>query len=385
MSAEQKLITIDDISEENAPTIFVAGGLGRFIDAVRAEVCAEVPDLKTRKGRERIASLSATVSKRKASVEKPGRDYLRHIKTLPKVVEDELREFVSTMNTLRDEIRQPLTDWEAAEQKRKDRHVDAVQSIHDFCLDLSDINAAVLLESIASVEAIRMGDQWEEFEAEAARAKDSTLVDLRAALIKREQYEAEQAELARLRAEKEAQAQRDREAEIARQSAEKANQEAERRAQAEREVAAKREQALIDQAAARQREAEQATRDAEAAAERQRRQLQLQAEQAQLAAEQAEANRAAAELRAEQERISAERRQAQAVEQAKQDEIRRQSAAKAEEERQARAREADIANKTAVLTAAKEAVMQAGITEEQAKAVVNLVRRGLIPNVSISF
>ena len=385
MSAEQKLITIDDISEENAPTIFVAGGLGRFIDAVRAEVCAEVPDLKTRKGRERIASLSATVSKRKASVEKPGRDYLRHIKTLPKVVEDELREFVSTMNTLRDEIRQPLTDWEAAEQARKDRHVDAVQSIHDFCLDLSDINAAVLLESIASVEAIRMGDQWEEFEAEAARAKDSTLIALRAALIKREQYEAEQAELARLRAEKEAQAQRDREAEIARQSAEKTNQEAERRAQAEREVAAKREQALIDQAAARQREAEQATRDAEAAAERQRRQLQLQAEQAQLAAEQAEANRAAAELRAEQERISAERRQAQAVEQAKQDEIRRQSAAKAEEERQARAREADIANKTAVLTAAKEAVMQAGITEEQAKAVVNLVRRGLIPNVSISF
>ena len=385
MSAEQKLITIDDISEENAPTIFVAGGLGRFIDAVRAEVCAEVPDLKTRKGRERIASLSATVSKRKASVEKPGRDYLRHIKTLPKVVEDELREFVSTMNTLRDEIRQPLTDWEATEQARKDRHVDAVQSIHDFCLDLSDINAAALLESIASVEAIRMGDQWEEFEAEAARAKDSTLVALRAALIKREQYEAEQAELARLRAEKEAQAQRDREAEIARQSAEKTNQEAERRAQAEREVAAKREQALIDQAAARQREAEQATRDAEAAAERQRRQLQLQAEQAQLAAEQAEANRAAAELRAEQERISAERRQAQAVEQAKQDEIRRQSAAKAEEERQARAREADIANKTAVLTAAKEAVMQAGITEEQAKAVVNLVRRGLIPNVSISF
>lgn len=383
MSAEQKLITIDDISEENAPTIFVAGGLGRFIDAVRAEVCAEVPDLKTRKGRERIASLSATVSKRKASVEKPGRDYLRHIKTLPKVVEDELREFVSSMNTLRDEIRQPLTDWEANEQARKDRHVDAVQSIHDFCLDLSDINTAVLLDSIASVEAIRMGDQWEEFEA--ARAKDSTLVDLRAALIKREQYEAEQADLARLRAEKEAQAQRDREAEIARQSTEKANQEAERRAQAEREVAAKREQALIDQAAARQREAEQATRDAEAAAERQRRQLQLQAEQAQLAAEQAEANRAAAELRAEQERISAERRQAQAVEQAKQDEIRRQSAAKAEEERQARAREADIANKTAVLTAAKEAVMRAGITEEQAKAVVNLVRRGLIPNVSISF
>ena len=385
MSAQQQVITIEDISAENAPAIYVTGGLEQFFCAVASEVKTEVPDLTTRKGRERIASLAAKVSKSKAAVERPGRDYLKRLKEMPKVVEAELREFVTKMDALRDATRQPLTDWEATEQARKDRHVDAVQSIHDFCLDLSDINAAVLLESIASVEAIRMGDQWEEFEAEAARAKDSTLIALRAALIKREQYEAEQAELARLRAEKEAQAQRDREAEIARQSAEKANQEAERRAQAEREVAANREQALIDQAAARQREAEQATRDAEAAAERQRRQLQLQAEQAQLAAEQAEANRAAAELRAEQERISAERRQAQAVEQAKQDEIRRQSAAKAEEERQARAREADIANKTAVLTAAKEAVMQAGITEAQAKAVVNLVRRGLIPNVSISF
>ena len=385
MSAQQQDITIEDISAENAPAIYVTGGLEQFFCAVASEVKTEVPDLTTRKGRERIASLAAKVSKSKAAVERPGRDYLKRLKEMPKVVEAELREFVTKMDALRDATRQPLTDWEATEQARKDRHVDAVQSIHDFCLDLSDINAAVLLESIASVEAIRMGDQWEEFEAEAARAKDSTLIALRAALIKREQYEAEQAELARLRAEKEAQAQRDREAEIARQSAEKANQEAERRAQAEREVAAKREQALIDQAAARQREAEQATRDAEAAAERQRRQLQLQAEQAQLAAEQAEANRAAAELRAEQERISAERRQAQAVEQAKQDEILRQSAAKAEEEHQARAREADIANKTAVLTAAKEAVMQAGITEEQAKAVVNLVRRGLIPNVSISF
>ena len=73
MSAEQKLITIDDISEENAPTIFVTGGLSRFLQAVKDEVCAEVPDLTTRKGRERIASLSATVSKRKAAVEKPGR------------------------------------------------------------------------------------------------------------------------------------------------------------------------------------------------------------------------------------------------------------------------------------------------------------------------
>ncbi len=84
MSAKQQVITIDDISADNAPAIYVAGGLGQFFDAVKAEVTGEVPDLTTRKGRERIASLAATVSKSKAAVEKPGRDYLRRLKEMPK-------------------------------------------------------------------------------------------------------------------------------------------------------------------------------------------------------------------------------------------------------------------------------------------------------------
>ena len=41
-----------------------------------------------------MASLAAKVSKSKTAVEKPGRDYLRRLKEMPKVVEAELREFV---------------------------------------------------------------------------------------------------------------------------------------------------------------------------------------------------------------------------------------------------------------------------------------------------
>ncbi len=323
MSANQVAVTIDDISEANAPAIYVKDGLKPFLQAVKDEVKAELPDLKTAKGRERIASLAAKVSKSKVAVEKPGREYLRRLKEMPKVVEAELREFVDAMDVLRDETRKPLTDWETEQQARKDKHVDAVQAIHDFCADLTDISAAVLLESIASVEAVQMGDHWEEFETEAARAKESTLTKLRAALATRQQYEAEQAELVRLRAEAEAQAQRDREAEIARVAAEQARIEAETRAQAERDVAAKREQDLKDQAAAAQRATEQAARDAEALAERQRLQLQLQAEQAERQAAQARADQLAAEQRAEQERIAAVQRQEQAVEQARQAELAR--------------------------------------------------------------
>ncbi|QAY85364.1 coiled-coil domain-containing protein [Pseudomonas arsenicoxydans] len=396
MSAQQQIITIDDISAENAPTIFVAGGLSRFIDAVKEEVCGEVPDLKTKKGRDRIASLSARVSTRKASVEKPGRDYLRHIKTLPKVVEDELREFVLTMNALRDEVRKPLTDWEAADQARKDRHVDAVQAIHDFCTDLADIGAAVLLESIASVEAVQMGDHWEEFETDAARAKESTLTKLRAALTARQQYEAEQAELVRLRAEAEAQAQRDREAEIARAAAEQARLQAEQRAQAERDAAIKREadaKAVADRrelelkfaAEQSERAAAQAARDKIEAEQRAAQQKIDDERRHQQAMAQAEADRIAAVQRAEQERIDSERRQAEAAENARLAEIARANAAADEINRQAAAREADKAHKARINRAALDAFVAGGMTEECAKQAITLIAQRKIPAISITY
>ncbi|MBP3996722.1 hypothetical protein [Pseudomonas koreensis] len=374
MSAQQQVIKIDDISAENAPAIYVAGGLGQFFDAVQAEVNAEVPDLTTRKGRERIASLAAKVSKSKTAVEKPGRDYLKRLKEMPKVVEAELRDFVNKMDTLRDATRQPLTDWEQKELARTDAHVDAIQRIKDLAIFEAAPTSEHLANIIADLELLEIGESWEEFLAEAAQVKDQTLIKLRGLHTERVRYEAEQAELLRLRAEAEAQAQRDRDAQIAREAAE-----------AEREAAARREQEIRDQAAAAQRAAEQAARDAEAEAERQRLQLQLQAEQAERAAAEAEAARIATEQRAEQERVAAEQRQAHAVEQARLAEVARQQAEANEAARQQREREADQAHKVKIMGAAKEALMSMNITEELAKAIVLKIARREVPNVTIHF
>lgn len=385
MSAQQQVITIDDISADNAPAIYVAGGLSQFFEAVKAEVTGEVPDLKTAKGRARIASLAATVSKSKTAVEKPGRDYLKRLKEMPKVVEAELREFVNKMDALRDATRQPLTDWEQAEIARTDAHVDAIQRIKDLAIFETAPTSDHLASLIADLELLEIGDSWEEFLAEAAQVKDQTLIKLRTLHAERARYEAEQAELIRLRAEAEAQAQRDRDAQIAREAEERTRREAEQRAQAEREAAARREQELLDQAAAAQRAAEQAARDAEAQAERQRLQLEQQAEQARLVAEQAEANRIAAEQRAEQELQAAAKLAEQAAEQARADERRRADAAAEEILRQQREREADKAHKGAIYKSAKEAFMKNGMTEECARLAVKLIASNLIPAVSIQY
>ncbi|WP_375156290.1 hypothetical protein AB7933_26580 [Pseudomonas sp. NT2] len=385
MSAQQQVITIDDISADNAPAIYVAGGLSQFFEAVKAEVTTEVPDLKTAKGRARIASLAATVSKSKAAVEKPGRDYLKRLKEMPKVVEAELREFVTKMDRLRDTTRQPLTDWENAEQARKDRHVDNIQAIKDMEVFGATPTAAAVAQVIVQLEAIELGDSWEEFLPEAAQAKDRTLSLLRAMQNERTQYEAEQAELVRLRAESEAQAQRDRDAAIAQAAADQARREAAERAETERLAAARREQDLLDQAAAAQRAAAQAVLDAEAAAERQRMRLELQAEQARAAAAQAESSRLSAEQRAEQDRAAAAQRQEQAVEQARQNELARQAAAVAFELEQAQAREADEAHRRAINRAALDAFIAGGMPEECAKQAVKLIAQRKIPAVSISY
>lgn len=374
MSEKQLAVKIEEISEANAPALYVAGGLQQFIDLVKGEVEGEVPDLKTRKGRERIASLAAKVSKSKTAVEKPGRDYLRRLKEMPKVVEAELRDFVTKMDALRDETRRPLTEWEAAEDARIDRHNDRLNWLKTFTDDLGELSSLHIKGLIAEAEGMQLGAHWEEFEAEAANAKDKVLSTLRAALQKREQFEAEQAELARLRREADERAEQDRIRAAQEAAVEAERQRVAQQQQAERDAAARREQELIDQAAAQEREAEN-----------QRLQLKLQAEQAERARIQAEADRVAAEQQMEQERQDAARRQEEAAEQARQEERRRADAAAAEILRQQEARERDQAHKAEVMGEAKTALMSLNITEELARSIVLKIARREVPNITINF
>ena len=367
MNAATQLIPVDEISAEKAPAIYGSNILDRYVDAARAEVANEVPDLSSRKGRERVASLAAQVARSKTAVEKPGREYLKRIKELPKAIEAELRDFVQKMDDLRDEVRAPLNEWQAAEDARVDSHQAVIDDLNERGAEAGTYDADYLRSSIAVVEAVVIGEHLEEFEAEAARAKDKALTALRASLAVREKQEAEQAELAELRrqqAEREAQDERDR---IAREAVERATREAEQRAQAERDAAAQRE------------------RDALAAAEQSRLNAEL-AEQRRIAAEQQAAlDRQAA---AERERLAAE--QAERDAQARADaaaaaERQRQADYQAEVERQAKAREADLEHKKAVNNAALAAFIAGGMPEDCAKQAITLIAKRQIPNISITY
>jgi len=353
MSTELALVP----PKETALQVFQAeNGLDPYLQQIRAEIDAFVPDVSTKKGRDAIASIAHKVARSKTALDNVGKELVAELKEIPKKIDAERKRMRDTLDAWKDEVRAPLNAWEQAEADRVARHTDRIDWLRNRDDQVAELSAADIQARIAEAEAVEVGPDWEEFEAEAHRVKAATLTTLQLALTKRQAYEAEQAELERLRAEAAQREQKEREERVAREAAEQAQREAEQRAQAERDAAAKREA------------------DAKAAAERRELELKLQAEQA-------EREKLEAQRRAEQ----AERDAAERAERAAAAERQRQADEKARQEAEAKAREADIAHKTAVLTSIKEAFMGAGVTEEQAKAIINMIRKGEVPSVSITY
>jgi hypothetical protein len=344
-------------TKENALAVFSAAkGLDPYLAQIRAEIDSFVPDISTRKGRDAIASIAHKVARSKTALDNVGKELVAELKDVPKKIDAERKRMRDLLDAWKDEVRKPLDEWDAAEAARVAKLQGGIDWFNLRGTENADLDAAELKATLAKVEAVVVGAQWEEFEAEAHRAKASAIESLTAQLAKREKQDAEQAELAKLRAEAEAREQQDREDRIAREAAERATREAEEKAQRERDAEAQR------------------VRDEQAAAEKRELELKLQAEKAER--ETLEANQ-----RAEQ----AERDSAAKAEAAARAERQRQADEQAEQDRLAADREADVAHKTSVLKAAKVELIKTGLTEEQAVKVVNAIRKGLIPNITLSF
>lgn len=364
-------LTVIEVTPEQAPVLYVPNGLDAYLDQIRQAV-NEVPDLSTKKGRDRVASLAAQVSRSKTAIEKPGRDYLKRLKELPKEVEAELRRFVTECDAIRDETRRPLTEWEQAEEERKQalhRRLTTLRALADVIDDTGNyLPSTDIQERLSEAKSVTLDDTWQEIATEAGVAKDATVQKLEAAVIVAKQREDQAAELERLRKEAEEEARRAHEEKLKQEAAEAARREAEQKAQVEREAAERREAEL-------KAKAEQAERDRIAAqerAEREAREAQERtARMAQEAREQAEREKQAA--------IAEEQRKAKAAEDARLAEEQR----KADEQAK---READVKHRKVVGTYIVNALLATtSINREQAIEVLTALKDGLIPRAKINY
>ncbi|EOV4147119.1 hypothetical protein ACONX0_005011, partial [Yersinia enterocolitica] len=143
MADENTGLVVIDIKPESYPTLYVTNGLDKYLNQIRQAV-NEVPDVTTAKGRARIASLAASASRSKTAIEKPGREYLRHLKEQPKIIEAELRRFVIECDEIRDETRRPLTEWEA-EQERLKQEAEAKKKVEELAAEIEVAHEMALL------------------------------------------------------------------------------------------------------------------------------------------------------------------------------------------------------------------------------------------------
>ena len=346
------------IEPTTAVALFTEGqGVAELLADIRQKATSLVPDITTAKGRKEIASVAHAVARTKTYLDGLGKELTDQYKEIPKRIDANRKTLRDTLDTLKDEVRAPLTQYEAAEEARVAALQYRLARLNELGSSASiEIAAADLQVMLNEVEQNALDDTWQELLPQATVAKELAAKRLGEALAARQKYEAEQAELEQLRQKQAEQDRIDRERLIAEQAAEQARREEENRQRLEREAAQHREQEAQRQAlAARERE-EQARRDAEAA---------------ELARQQAEANAArmaeeAAARAAEQERQRIEQEQA-----------RKQQ----EDERRA----ADMEHRRTVNNAILMDLMGLGIDEGKAINLIKHIANNKIAHLTINY
>lgn len=368
----QELIIAETV---NAVEVFQPGGAERIIDEIKSKVNSVILDVSTPSGREQIRSLAAKIARSKTALDGMGKELKAEWKARCDAIDGERRKIWDELEALQHQVRQPLTDFENKEKERVSAHEAALEKLASFKNfvhgdETGRPTPADRLEQIIAISAEFYGTRnWEEFAERANNQQAANDAALKQALDARRKYDAEQAELERLRREEEARKQKEREDAIAKEAAEKAKRDAEEKAAkeaAERDAAAKAEQARI------QREKDEA--DARA--------------------KKAEDDRIAAEAKAKADAEAAEKKRLADIEQARKDEEARQQKIRDDEAAAAAKREADKKHKSSINNAAKDdiySILSTGLDStdpklvDVAKAVVEAIARGSVRNVKIIY
>lgn len=357
---ESNLAAADLVAKvDENPTLILLGDVGitAYTAALRASVAMPGADISTAKARDAIKSAAAALRSKKAAIDKRRLSLTEGYRTKVAQINEVGKAITAEMEVLIEEVRAPVTAWEAAEAKRVDEANGILADLEGAKMIAFGMTSEIVQARLDRIRGINLNPDVLGVRMEmAVDLRDEAVKVLTEAVAGLKAQEQQAAELERLRAEQAAAEERRR------------REEQEARAKEEAEARAKAEQERIERA--RAEAAEQAKREAEDAAlrEQEERERAAQAEIDAANARAAEAERAAA---AERQRIADL-------------EAAQKAAADAEAQEKAR-READLAHREQVIEAAADALTGLGLTKKLAVAVVNAIAAGGVPNVEVSF
>lgn len=192
----KELIVVDSL---NPIELFAGDGMEPLLTRIETEVRSYSLDISTAAGREEVVSVAYKITRSKTTLDKMGKDLGEEYRKKVNALNAKRNMAVTRLESLRHEIRKPLTDWENAEKARVQKHQDGIADIKrlDMC---SPVTPSASIQ--AAIERLSQfhGRDWQEFDSMAKTTISQVFESLTKKLEESKRNEAEREELARLRA-----------------------------------------------------------------------------------------------------------------------------------------------------------------------------------------
>jgi len=330
--------------------VFKPSKMDEILAGIKAHVDSFVPDLTTKKGRDEVVSLAYKVAQSKTAIDNLGKDLTAGKREEIKLIDVERKKARDFLDQLRDDTRKPVTDWEAAEERRMAKIMEGIDKIK-FLGMVDGFTAEQMQHNLDQLLAVELTEEvFQDALDQAQYVAANTVGTLEAKLFEQKKYEADQAELEALRKEK----------------AEREYAEAQAKLEAERKA---------------EEERLRAEGEAKAKAEAAERETKLKAQK-----KKAQDDAKAAKARAKKEKAEAEQRAKEAAEKARQEERARLVREEEERKAAAAARKAQDDHRNKVHQEACQAIVRLGdITKAEAMTIIAAISNGQVPHITIKY
>lgn len=330
------------VEEYKASEIFSENGKAMIMDRLK-EVTSEPQDITTEAGRKKINSVARKIGGLRTKINDYKKSSTEEWRKLINDANANAKDILDAVDAFKDEYRRPLAEYEEAEKERKQTIENSIQVVCDFqTVSIDGVSQAEhFLSSLLEAKNLEYMEFQSIFDAEYAKAE----IYLNDQLAHHKKLEEQRKELERI--------EQERQEAAARQKAE----EMQRKAEEEARLKIERE---------KQEQADRIKQD------------EIRKERERISAEEAEKQRIRDEHEAEKRRIQKEHDDAMAKERAEKEKIER-------EKREAQARAADKEHKKSIHRDILSAMVDLGITDDQAKDFIRNVVSGKVPHIKIQY
>ena len=357
--------------EEVTVKVYTDGKMNDLVTKIEKEVSSFVPVLDTAKGRKEIASLAHKIARSKTCLDGLGKTLIEESQKTVNAVNSERKNMRDRLDTLKEKVRKPLTEWEEKEQFRLEEIDLAVAGIPFWATQIDEhdqpLSSKAMKENLGHLKTIKIDASFGDRQNEAAQIKDNTIQKLEASIARREKEETEKAELDRLRKEKEEQEEKDRIEKIRKEGEERVRLEVEENAREEKER--------------EEKEREEIEKKHQEELDLQEKEKQDEIDRLKKEADKAEQKRLD-DIKAIEEKAEAERLETIRLREEKERTAREE---KEREEKEEKKRQEDKEHRTKINKNILSALSNLGIKEETGKTIITEIVQGHIPNVKINY